>query len=304
MKKIWKAIGIILALIAIYVLAQSVVTVIIGMVKVIPIVMKEMASGASLDIERITDEMMSIVSTQVPMILFFSILITVPSYYLIYSNRKQELLAFISVRGIGPVSIPVLIIFGISANFVLDWLLSLASQLKFMMPFFEQYSQLAQMITGGSFILSLLAVGIIGPIFEEILFRGLIFGELRKITKVRAAIFIQAVLFGAFHMNVIQSSYAFLIGILLGYVYYRSNSIVAPAIVHIAINSSTVILGQFAPGSTLEQWGGAIIAASIILFVATGAFVLISRSFRRSMDNSLYDMNHMPKLQTPPTSDV
>jgi membrane protease YdiL (CAAX protease family) len=265
---------------------------VIGFIQVIPIMVKEITSG-SYDAARMTEEIMNTVSAQTPVILLVSVLIAVPSYYLIYRTRKQELMTFVSVRGTGAVSIPVLIVFGLSVNFIIEWLLSLVSEIHFLSPFFEQYDQLAQMITGGSFVMSLLTVGIIGPVFEEILFRGLIFGELRKITKVRLALFIQGALFGIYHLNVIQGSYAFIIGILLGYVYYRSNSIVAPMIVHATINTSSVILGQLST-SALDKWAGAIIAAAVILFLATGAFIVLSRKFRHTMDDSLYYMNRTP----------
>ncbi len=301
MKKVWKAIGMILALMAIYFFAQSVITFIVGIFRVLPPVLRDMASGIYPDVMQMTTELTRAVGAYIPLILFASVAIALLSYYLIYRRRKQELLSFISFRGIGAVSIPILVIFGISMNFLIEWLLSLASQLRFLTPFFEKYEYLAQFITGGDFILSILAVGIIGPIFEELLFRGLIFGELRKVTKVRSALFIQAVLFGAFHMNVIQGSYAFVIGLLLGFVYYRSNSIIAPIIVHMTINTSSVILTQFVSGGELDKWSVVIVAASALLFIATSAFFLISRSFKRTMDDGLYHMCHAP-LQEPPAT--
>lgn len=299
MKKILRAVGIMLALIAIYVLAQAMVSLVIALINLVPIVMREISTGAQPDIVRMMEEMMRTVGAQTPLILIFSVVITVPFYYLIYRCRKQELLTFLSFRGIGAISIPVLVIFGIAMNFLVEWLLALASEISFLAPFFRSYEQLAAFIIGGDFILSLLAVGILGPIFEEVLFRGLIFGELRKITKVRSALFLQAVLFGAFHMNVIQGSYAFIIGIVLGYVCYRSNSILAPIIVHITINTTSVILSRFVTGDALNDWIVVIIVASVILFAATSTFILISRSFRRTMDNSLYYMNHAPTHEPP-----
>lgn len=299
MKKILKAAGLILVLLVIYYVAQTIVTSVIGIVQVLPMMMEGALSGAQTDLARITRELMSAVAEQTPWILLLSVILTIPSYYLFYRHRRQELMTFLSFRGIGPVSIPVLVIFALSLNFLIELLLSLASQINALAPVFEKYDELANFITGGDFVLSLLAVGIIGPIFEEILFRGLVFGELRKITRVRVAIFIQALLFGVYHLNLVQGAYAFIIGLLLGYVYYRSNSIVSSMIVHITINSSSVLLSQFVKGDELGSLTGAIYIASLILFIATGAFILISRNFKRTMDNSLYAMNHPPKLQPP-----
>lgn len=299
MKKALKAIGLIAALLAIYYVTTMIVETIIGLAAVFPSLMQQMAGGSMPDVALLTEELIRALGVFMPLILFVSIAITVPIYYLIYRNRKQELLTFVSFRGLGAVGIPVLVIFGVSLNFLIEWLLSLASQLTFLAPLFERYENLANLITGGDFIPSLLTVGILGPIFEEILFRGLIFGELRKIMKVRIALVIQAVLFGVMHFNVIQSSYAIIIGLLLGFVYYRSNSIIAPMIVHITINASSVILTQFLTGADVDQWTVVIVAAGALLFLATGAFILLSRSFQRTMDDSLYHMNRAPGLEPP-----
>ena len=255
MKKVLKAIGLIAAMMAISYVVTTIVGAIISLIAVIPSLMERMAGGSLPDVSRLTEELMRALGAHMPLILLISIAVTVPIYYLIYHNRKQELLTFVSLRGLGAAGIPMLVIFGVSLNFLIEWLLSLASRLAFMAPYFESYNEkMANAIMGGGFIPSLLTVGILGPIFEELLYRGLIFGELRKITKVRTALVIQAVLFGAMHLDVIQSSYALIIGILLGFVYYRSNSIIAPMIVHISINSLSVILTHFLTGFELDQW--------------------------------------------------
>ena len=61
-----------------------------------------------------------------------------------------------------------------------------------------------------------LYMGIFAPLSEEILFRGLVLDTLRPYGK-RFAIFGSAVLFGLFHGNLLQTPYAFGVGLLLGY---------------------------------------------------------------------------------------
>lgn len=58
---------------------------------------------------------------------------------------------------------------------------------------------------------------LLAPIAEEILFRGYVLRTLRPFGK-RFAIFGSAFLFGLFHGNLLQTPYAFLVGLLLGYV--------------------------------------------------------------------------------------
>ncbi|NMA24419.1 MAG: CPBP family intramembrane metalloprotease [Clostridiales bacterium] len=297
MKKVFIAIGLIAALMAIFFVVTQIVGTIISLVAVFPSLMRQMAGGAFPDAARLTEELTRALGPYIPLIELIAVAVTVPIYYLIYHNRKQELLTFVSLRGLGAAGIPVLVIFGVSLNFLVEWLLSLVRQLTFMAPHFERYyEKMTNAVLGGDFIPSLLAVGIVGPIFEELLYRGLIFGELRKITKVRIALVIQAVPFGAMHLDVIQGSYAVIIGILLGYVYYRSNSIIAPIIVHISINASSVIMAHFLTGTELDQWTAVIMAAGALLFLATGAFILSSRNFKRTMDDSLYHMNRTPSF--------
>lgn len=59
------------------------------------------------------------------------------------------------------------------------------------------------------------------------------------------AIFIQAVFFAAIHMNIWQGLSAFLIGCLMGYVYYRTGSLKLTMLIHCTNNSLTVLLTHF-----------------------------------------------------------
>jgi len=62
-----------------------------------------------------------------------------------------------------------------------------------------------------------LYASILGPISEEILFRGYVLRTLEPFGK-KFAIFGSALLFGLFHGNLLQAPYAFLMGLVLGYV--------------------------------------------------------------------------------------
>ena len=59
---------------------------------------------------------------------------------------------------------------------------------------------------------------ILAPISEELLFRGVTLGIAQKAFPFWMANIIQAVLFGLFHMNALQSCYTFILGLLLGYI--------------------------------------------------------------------------------------
>lgn len=70
-----------------------------------------------------------------------------------------------------------------------------------------------------AFLLGLVAYGVISPIAEELLFRGIIHNYLRRIVKVKPAMLISSALFGVYHMNYVQGMYGFLMGCLMAYAY-------------------------------------------------------------------------------------
>ena len=67
--------------------------------------------------------------------------------------------------------------------------------------------------------LGILAIAIVGPILEEILFRGAITSELLKAYSPKKAIFFSALIFGIFHINPAQVLNAFLLGLLLAWLF-------------------------------------------------------------------------------------
>ncbi|CAM2921313.1 CPBP family intramembrane glutamic endopeptidase [Hathewaya histolytica] len=85
-------------------------------------------------------------------------------------------------------------------------------------------------------VLAMVSIVIILPIFEEILFRGLVFDELRKSKKFKRALIIQAVLFGIMHGNSLQGLYAFALGITYGLIYAWTKSLYGSMLAHIVFN--------------------------------------------------------------------
>lgn len=85
-------------------------------------------------------------------------------------------------------------------------------------------------------LLVIFTVGVISPLAEEVLFRGAIYNTLRVRINPAVAILLSAILFGAFHMNLFQGSYATILGLAMGIIIYKSGSLVLPIIFHIVYN--------------------------------------------------------------------
>ena len=80
-------------------------------------------------------------------------------------------------------------------------------------------------------------VAVVGaPIVEELLFRGVLFEEIRNECSLKMTIFLTALVFGIYHFNIIQTPNTFFMGLVLAYVYYKTGTIRAPIIIHATNN--------------------------------------------------------------------
>jgi membrane protease YdiL (CAAX protease family) len=86
-------------------------------------------------------------------------------------------------------------------------------------------------------LIMLIYAGILGPIVEELAFRGLSFRYLRGAFGFWTANIIQAAMFGFFHMNLIQGIYTFVVGLILGYLAEKSGNITICIVFHIFFNT-------------------------------------------------------------------
>lgn len=98
----------------------------------------------------------------------------------------------------------------------------------------ETLNQALSFTNNYEYVLMILSVVIIAPILEEYLFRGILFGELKKSPK--AKIIIMALTFAIYHLNLIQGLNTLFIGLVLGYIYYYRRNIKEVILVHMVNN--------------------------------------------------------------------
>lgn len=97
-------------------------------------------------------------------------------------------------------------------------------------------------------------IGLLAPLVEELVFRGAILRALlRWKSNPWIGIVISAVMFSAIHMNPAQMPHAFLIGLLLGWMYYRTDSIVPGVVYHWVNNTIAYVLFAFYPDPDLKM---------------------------------------------------
>jgi len=127
------------------------------------------------------------------------------------------------------------LIFGISIPFALGCnnlikLLNLAE-------YSEAYQETAEVLYAAQFGIQIICLGVLTPLVEELIFRGLIFRRLkRSMGNPKHAIIFSGILFGFYHGNLVQTIYGCLAGVLLAYLYEKYGSIKAPILAHVLMN--------------------------------------------------------------------
>ena len=158
-----------------------------------------------------------------------------------------------------------------------------ADSLNLLLPavpeWFEQIMD--QMMTGPVWI-TLISVSVFAPLFEEWLCRGLVLRGLLQKTHPASAIMVSAAFFAILHMNPWQALPAFLLGILFGYVYYRTGSLKLTMLMHCVNNTFSVLVSKvpaFEEAETfmdiLSPWAYAGIYIACVLMLAS-ALILIT----------------------------
>lgn len=116
--------------------------------------------------------------------------------------------------------------------------------LRYFMPAaFEQYDKMTDVLDlrSASPGLVFLLVVILGPVAEEVVFRGIMYGKLREVFSIMQAAVISGAIFGVYHRNLVQGIYAMLAGIVLAYVYEKTGTLIGSVLLHIFFNFSAYV---------------------------------------------------------------
>ena len=113
------------------------------------------------------------------------------------------------------------------------------------------------MLGNNYFVISVISVGILPAFFEEMFFRGIVLGGFRQNYPQTKAILISSLLFGLIHLNPYQFVTAFLIGIVMGYVLIKTDSILPAMYMHLFNNTLFVIVMRIDSGIIIDGFNSA-----------------------------------------------
>lgn len=230
-KDMWDIFGPLVLKTVVALIVESIITMVLCMARVAEDLTTAMTQEQIVSIaNEITVEMYQYITE----ITAFSALVTIPFLAIMMNsdrnkekkaglipNKKATWKEYLYVIGI---SIP----FSLGLNNIL-----LLSNLA---EYSEAYQETSEILYSPSFPVQILCVGIIIPIMEEMIFRGLIYRRMRRnVSMVKAMIF-TSLMFGLYHGNSVQFIYALLSGLLLSYMYEKYGSLKAPVLAHMLMN--------------------------------------------------------------------
>lgn len=162
-----------------------------------------------------------------------------PAFYWFPYRRDQ------AMRGIDrPIPLhfrgcaPVIILLGIGICISVNNIISL-TPLPELSPGFEAVSE---NLYSPSFLIQVLGPGLVIPAAEEMIFRGLMYAPLKDRMPFWPAAVISSLLFGLYHGNLLQGVYAFLLGLIMAWLYERFQTLAAPWIFHAAANLTSILI--------------------------------------------------------------
>lgn len=163
-------------------------------------------------------------------------LVSIPVFFLRYlhDQKKRGDVFWVSIS---PKQAFYVAVCGVGSCFLLNNIITI-SDLALLFPGIDQVNDI---LYAPSLWMQIITIGLVIPIVEELLFRGLVFGRLRDVSSFKKAMWLSAICFGFVHGNVVQGMYGLGLGLILAWVYEQCQTIVAPILFHSTANISAVL---------------------------------------------------------------
>lgn len=160
-------------------------------------------------------------------------------------------------------SLAAVVSLGISAALALNIFIELLSVSS------EKYENVEAIQYSVPLWLGLLLYGLVSPITEEIIFRGITYNRMKRFFNVLPCVLVTSLLFGGFHANLPQFLYGTCMGVLMTLVYEWTKTFAAPLLLHMSANVFVFVLSFV--GVEIASWtiGSvfAVIAAVMVIYL-------------------------------------
>lgn len=107
---------------------------------------------------------------------------------------------------------------------------------------FSDYVEIVGALYNNNLVLDVIGLGIIVPIAEELLFRGIIYNRIKANVGVRNGAIITSVIFAVYHGNIVQGIYAFFLSLLIIFAQEKYKTVTMAILFHMGANIISVLL--------------------------------------------------------------
>ena len=199
-------------------------------------------------------------------------LIGFPVFYLMIKNLPEEEKR--ESKTLGVFEVIKICFMSYSIVYIVNFLTNILMMLIAVIKGSEVTNPLVNMLEGSNWIWSLIFAGILSPIIEEMMFRGVMLNKLRRYGD-KVAIITTAILFGLFHANFSQFFYAVALGMIFAYVALKTGTIKYSIILHIIVNmmGSVILPAVIGDGSNIAAVG--CVGLALLAIVIVGLVLLI-----------------------------
>lgn len=141
----------------------------------------------------------------------------------------------------------------------------------------QTYQEVADRQYGVAFGIGIVLYGLVSPLAEEVVFRGVIYNRLRRFYGPVIGVVVSGIFFGAFHGNLVQGVYGTCMGILIAYVYERQGSFFFPVLFHAVANLAVYSIAHLpaVQEALFTPWG-----CGVLLAVSVGCVFFMERGRR------------------------
>lgn len=232
----WRDIGFALLVLAVYFLAQFLVTIPYMLVVAIRTALAHGVSDADAFIRQVADATMA----QGELLTGVIDLAALGALALLLRLMRRAAFAAAGLTRTPIKRLLPLLPLGLSLNVLLTSLLSLLPA-----DALSAYMEAAgPVLLGGHGVVSVLILVVLAPLTEEILFRGLIYGSLKRTLPRWLAILIASVVFGLLHGQALWIAYTALLGAFFCVIRDRYDSLWASVLLHMAFNAGSYLVLQ------------------------------------------------------------
>lgn len=221
-------------------------------------------------------------------LILISVIISFFIYLLIFKYKKINILNYCKFKKMNFISLISSLLIGIGLNITINATMYILIQSETTNKLFDfnklldSHADNTQVLFNGSVFSIILVVWILVPIFEEILFRGIVFNKFNEKYNITISIILSAIIFSIIHFNPIQMVYTLIMGILAAYIYLKTNSIWSSILLHIGLNSSNGFTNLL-----VEKVGTTKLNLSFILLlsivVIVGCTILINKTNKKDV---------------------